>query len=348
MNFKKIIPFVVCISLICSKVSAQQTKLLISKTDTLKTIENVIVIVNHTKTNGSNVNTLSENEINAINTGRDIPILLQQLPNVMTTSDAGNGIGYTGIRVRGSDATRTNVTINGVPINDAESQGTFWVNMPDLASSAGNITVQRGIGSSMSGAGAFGASVNIQTSNSNTNEFNLSYGSFNSRKLTAKFSSPNYQFKSNHILNFSGRVSNIASDGFIDRAKSDLWSYYTAVNYTNGNSSLKLLVFGGTEKTYQAWWGIPIEKFNLGKSNSPSDSIALIDHYYRNAGVGYTYQNSQDSANLFNSKSNTYNYYKYNNETDNYQQHHAHLYFNHQINDQSIINTTLYYTHGEG
>ena len=348
MNFKKIIPFVFSICLIFSKASAQQTKLQISKTDTLKTIENVIVIANHTKTNGSNVNTLSENQLNAINTGRDIPILLQQLPNVITTSDAGNGIGYTGIRVRGSDATRTNVTINGVPINDAESQGTFWVNMPDLASSAGNITVQRGIGGSLSGAGAFGASVNIQTSNSNTNEFNLSYGSFNSRKFTAKFSSPNYQFKSKHILNFSGRVSNIASDGFIDRAKSDLWSYFTSANYTNGNSSLKLLVFGGTEKTYQAWWGIPIEKFNLGKSNSPSDSIALIDHYYRNAGVGYTYQNSQDSANLFNSKSNTYNYYKYNNETDNYQQHHAHLYFNHQINDQSIINTTLYYTHGEG
>jgi iron complex outermembrane receptor protein len=348
MNFKKIIPFVVSICLICSKVSAQQTKLLISKTDTLKTIEEVIVIANQAKINGSNVNTLSENQINALNTGRDIPILLQQLPNVITTSDAGNGIGYTGIRVRGSDATRTNVTINGVPINDAESQGTFWVNMPDLASSVANITVQRGIGSSMSGAGAFGASVNIQTSNSNTNEFNLSYGSFNSRKFTAKFSSPNYQFKSKHILNFSGRVSNIASDGFIDRAKSDLWSYYASVNYTNGKSSLKLLVFGGTEKTYQAWWGIPIEKFNLGKSNSPSDSLALIDHYYRNAGVGYIYQNSQDSANLFNSKSNTYNYYKYNNETDNYQQYHAHLYFNHQINDQSIINTTLYYTHGEG
>lgn len=348
MNFKKIIPFIFSICLIFSTASAQQTKLPLSKTDTLKTIEEVIVIANQTKTNGSNVNTLSENQLNAINTGRDIPILLQQLPNVITTSDAGNGIGYTGIRVRGSDATRTNVTINGVPINDAESQGTFWVNMPDLASSVGNITVQRGIGSSMSGAGAFGASVNIQTSNVNSNEFNLSYGSFNSRKLNAKFSSPNYQIKPNHFLNFSGRVSNIASDGFIDRAKSDLWSYYTTATYTHGKSTLKLLVFGGTEKTYQAWWGIPIEKFNLGKSKSPSDSLALIDHYYRNAGVGYTYQNSQDSANLFNSKSNTYNYYRYNNETDNYQQHHAHLYFNHQINDKSIINTTLYYTHGEG
>lgn len=348
MNFKKIIPLICSICSHFTSVSAQQNNQTLSKTDTLKTIEQVIVIATQSKIKGSNVNTMTENQINAINTGRDLPILLQQLPNVITTSDAGNGIGYTGIRVRGSDATRTNVTINGVPINDAEGQGVFWVNMPDLASSAGNLTVQRGLGSSMSGAGAFGASVNIQTSNLNTNEFNVSYGSFNSRKLTAKFSSPTYQIKPNHFLNFSGRVSNIASDGFIDRAKSDLWSYYTSATYTNNKSSLKLLVFGGTEKTYQAWWGVPIEKFNLGKSNSSSDSQALIDHYIRNSGFGYLYQNSQDSSNLFNSKSNTYNYYKYNNETDNYQQHHAHLYFNHQVNQKSLLNTTLYYTHGEG
>ena len=157
MNFKKNIPLIFCLCSLFTAVSAQQSNQAFSKTDTLKTIEEVIVIATQSKIKGSNVNTMTENQINAINTGRDLPILLQQLPNVITTSDAGNGIGYTGIRVRGSDATRTNVTINGVPINDAESQGTFWVNMPDLASSAGNITLQRGLGSSMSGAGAFGA-----------------------------------------------------------------------------------------------------------------------------------------------------------------------------------------------
>lgn len=314
----------------------------------LSSIEEILVNANQTKTKGSNVNTLDIQQIRSINTGRDIPILLQTLPNVVTTSDAGNGIGYTGIRVRGSDATRTNVTINGVPINDAESQGTFWVNMPDLASSAGSITVQRGLGSSLSGAGAFGASVNVQTSEVNTNEFQLSYGSFQSRKITAKFSSPNYQIKPNQYLNFSGRVSNIASNGFIDRAKSDLWSYFTSASYKSNKLSVKLLVFGGTEKTYQAWWGIPIEKFNMGKSPNSADSQALIDHYWRNAGLGYTYQNQADSANLFNSNPNTYNYYRYNNETDNYQQHHAHLYLNKTIDQRQYLNATLYYTHGEG
>ncbi len=351
MNFRKHILFTIGLVAFAINTSAQSAD---SKQDStlkpsnLTSIEQVIINVNQTKTKGTNVNTLDEKQIQLINTGRDIPILLQTLPNVITTSDAGNGIGYTGIRVRGSDATRTNVTINGVPINDAESQGTFWVNMPDLASSASSITVQRGLGTSLSGSGAFGATVNVQTSENNSNEFQMSYGSYQSRKLTAKFSSPNYQIKPKQYLNFNGRISNITSNGFIDRAKSDLWSYFTSASYQSEKIAAKLLVFGGTEKTYQAWWGIPIEKFNLGKSHTSADSQALKDHYWRNAGVGYTYQTTDDSLNLFNSNPNTYNYYLYNNETDNYQQHHAHLYLNYKINQSQLINTTLYYTHGEG
>ncbi len=353
MKFRKSFYLTIAFFTLIGSVLAQKSSITIpidtaALPQNLSSIEVVIVNANQTKTTGSNVNTINIQQIRSVNTGRDIPILLQTLPNVVTTSDAGNGIGYTGIRVRGSDATRTNVTINGVPINDAESQGTFWVNMPDLASSAGSITVQRGLGSSLSGAGAFGASVNVQTSDNNINEFQLSYGSYQSRKITAKVSSPNYQIKPNQFLNFSGRISNIASNGFIDRAKSDLWSYFTSASYKSNKLSAKLLVFGGTEKTYQAWWGIPIEKFNMGKSPSSADSQALIDHYWRNAGVGYTYQNQADSANLFNSNPNTYNYYRYNNETDNYQQHHAHLYLNKTIDQNQYFNATLYYTHGEG
>ena len=351
MNITKSIFTVLGLCICTVSLSAQTSKSELDSTQTpinMTSIEQIIINANQTKIKGTNVNTLDEKHIQLINTGRDIPILLQTLPNVITTSDAGNGIGYTGIRVRGSDATRTNVTINGVPINDAESQGTFWVNMPDLASSAGSITVQRGLGTSLSGSGAFGATVNVQTSENNTNEFQISYGSYQSRKLTAKFSSPNYQIKPKQYLNFSGRVSNIASNGFIDRAKSDLWSYFTSASYHSEKIAAKLLVFGGAEKTYQAWWGIPIEKFNLGKLHTSADSQALIDHYWRNAGFGYTYQNSADSNNLFNSNPNTYNYYRYNNETDNYQQHHAHLYLNYKIKGNQWINTTLYYTHGEG
>lgn len=351
MNSKKNIIAIVSLCFYALSSNAQSSKIVQDSTQTpsdFKSIEQIIINANQTKTKGSNVNTLDEKQIRTINTGRDIPILLQTLPNVITTSDAGNGVGYTGIRVRGSDATRTNVTINGVPINDAESQGTFWVNMPDLASSAGSITVQRGLGTSLSGAGAFGATVNVQTSDINTNEFQLSYGSYGTRKITAKFGSPTYQINPYHKLTFSGRVSNIASNGFIDRAKSDLWSYFTSVSYSSPKVNAKLLVFGGAEKTYQAWWGIPIEKFKFGKSALASDSQALVDHYWRNSGLGYLYQNSADSANLFNSNPNTYNYYRYSNETDNYQQHHTHLYINKELNKNQFFNTTLYYTHGEG
>ncbi len=313
-------------------------------------IEEVIVKSNQIQQSTTNNNVIGKKELSLGNSGRDIPILLQQLPNVITTSDAGNGIGYTGIRVRGSDATRTNVTVNGVPINDAESQGTFWVNMPDLVSSAGSITLQRGLGTSLSGAGAFGASLHVQTDESSETKFNVSYGSFNSRKITAQFGN-SILLKNKNQLKFNGRVSYIQSDGFIDRASSILGGYLASASYYSPTFSVKLLAFGGMEKTYQAWYGIPIEKYNLGnpnRNNTAADSAALWDHYVRNAGPGYTYQTSADSLNLFQSAPNKYNYYQYPNQTDNYQQHHVHLYLNKKLSKQANINTTLYYTHGEG
>lgn len=326
-----------------------------TKIDTLQSInfqpiEEVIVKSNQIQQSTNNNNVIGKKELSLGNSGRDIPILLQQLPNVITTSDAGNGIGYTGIRVRGSDATRTNVTVNGVPINDAESQGTFWVNMPDLVSSAGSITLQRGLGTSLSGAGAFGASLHVQTDESSETKFNVSYGSFNSRKITAQFGN-SILLKNKNQLKFNGRASYIQSDGFIDRASSILGGYLASASYYAPTFSVKLLAFGGMEKTYQAWYGIPIEKYNLGnpnRKNTAADSAALWDHYVRNAGSGYTYQNSSDSLNLFQSSPNKYNYYQYPNQTDNYQQHHVHLYLNKKLSGKSNINSTMYYTHGEG
>ncbi|MCL9980706.1 MAG: TonB-dependent receptor [Bacteroidia bacterium] len=291
-------------------------------------------------------------ELQSKNLGQDIPMILQHQTGVISTSDAGNGIGYTGIRVRGSDATRTQVNINGVPINDAESQGTFWVNMPDLVSSAQNISIQRGVGSSVFGPGAFGGAVFIQTESpeKQSSQINLSYGSFNTRKITSKWNSSSIKINENRNLKLSARFSNIASDGFIDRASTQMWGYLFSAQLDDKitkNWNLKLLAFGGLERTYQAWWGIPIEKFNLGNpSNSETSEQPLIDHYYRN--IPYTYRNAQDSVNLFSSASNRYNYYTYPGETDNYQQHHIHLYSDKKINNHSRFTATTYYTYGAG
>ena len=293
---------------------------------------------------------INKQELLVQNTGRDLPILLQNQTNIVTTSDAGNGIGYTGIRVRGSDATRTNVSINGVPINDAESQGVFWVNMPDLTSSANSINIQRGVGSSSHGAGAFGASIQVTTDHvpSKYSQLDVSYGSFNTRKLTAKIGSGLHKL-GNNLVYSDVRLSNIQSNGYINRAFSKLGGYHLSTGIINKKWTAKLMVFGGQEQTFQSWWGIPIEKYQLGSYNNntkSTDTQALYNHYYRNAGS--TYLNQSDSNNLFNSNPSKYNYYLYPNETDNYQQHHAHLYFNRKVNNKVAVNATGYYTYGSG
>ncbi len=196
-------------------------------------------------------NTITKKDIKKANLGQDLPYIINQTPSVIINSDAGNGVGYTGLRIRGSDATRINMTINGIPYNDAESQGLFFVNLPDLASSVNDIQIQRGIGTSSNGAGAFGATMNFSTNEVNINpygELNNSYGSFNTWKHTVKAGSG---LINNHFT-IDARLSKISSDGFIDRASTNLASYYLSGAYITENSSLRLNVFSGKEKTYHA------------------------------------------------------------------------------------------------
>ncbi|MGE5107377.1 MAG: TonB-dependent receptor plug domain-containing protein [Sphingobacteriales bacterium] len=199
-----------------------------------------------TKTN------LSKKEIQKQNLGQDLPFLLNQTPSVVINADAGNGIGYTGIRIRGTDATRINVTLNGIPYNDAESQGTYFVDLPDFSSSVNSIQIQRGVGTSSNGTGAFGGTINLSTNEFNEQaygELNNVYGSFNTWKNTVKAGSG---LIDDHFT-IDARVSKISSDGYIDRAKSDLKSFYLSTAYINKKSSLRFNIFSGKEKTYQAW-----------------------------------------------------------------------------------------------
>ena len=237
--------------------------------DTTKLDEVVVQSVRANKKTPVTFSNLSKEEFASRNLGQDIPILMNFLPSVVTTSDAGNGFGYTGIRVRGSDATRVNVTINGIPYNDSESHGTFWVNMPDFASSVENLQLQRGVGTSTNGAGAFGASLNLLTdsfSKKANGEISNSFGSFNSRKHTVKFSTGLL----NDHFELAGRVSKINSDGYIDRAFADLRSYFLQATYVNKSTLIKALVFGGTEKTYQAWNGIDLLTLENDRTFNPS------------------------------------------------------------------------------
>lgn len=263
---------------------------------------------------------LSKKEIAPRNLGQDIPILMNYLPSVVTTSDAGNGVGYTGIRVRGSDATRVNVTINGIPYNDSESQGTFWVNMPDFASSTESLQLQRGVGTSTNGAGAFGASLNLLTdsySKESSGEISNSFGSFNTRKHTVKFSTG----LMNDKFEIAGRLSSINSDGFIDRADSDLKSYFLQGTFVGESTLIKALAFGGEQKTYQAWYGLEdLEKLQ----NDRTFNVAGM--YFDENGIMQFYDN----------------------ESDNYQQDHYQLHWNERWNDHWSSNFALHYTVGRG
>jgi len=262
---------------------------------------------------------MDKREIKLRNLGQDIPILMNYLPSVVTTTDAGGGIGYTGIRVRGSDATRVNVTINGIPYNDAESQGTFWVNMPDFASSVESLQLQRGVGTSTNGSGAFGASLNMLTDNyasQSTGEISSSYGSFNSNKNTVKFSTGLL----NDHFELAGRLSTIKSDGYVDRASSDLKSYFLQGTYSGKTTLIKALVFGGTQKTYQSWNGI--------------DGETLKENRRFNSAGMFTDTNGVDRY--------------YDNETDNYNQDHYQLHWNESISDKWSTNLAFHYTKGLG
>ncbi|WP_149205554.1 TonB-dependent receptor [Flavobacterium johnsoniae] len=262
---------------------------------------------------------MDKKEIKYRNLGQDIPVLMNYLPSVVTTSDAGGGIGYTGIRVRGSDATRVNVTINGIPYNDAESQGTFWVNMPDFASSVESLQLQRGVGTSTNGSSAFGASLNMLTdsyASKPTGEISSSYGSFNSNKNTVKFSTGLL----NDHFELAGRLSTVKSDGYVDRASSDLKSYFLQGTYVGKTTLIKALVFGGTEKTYQSWNGIDAETLNSNRT-------------FNSAGM-YTDESGNTRF--------------YDNETDNYKQNHYQLHWSESFSDKWSTNFALHYTKGQG
>lgn len=276
---------------------------------------------------------LNEEEIEESNYGQDLPFLLRSTPSTVVTSDAGAGVGYTGIRIRGVDPTRTNVTINGIPINDAESHGTFWVNMPDFASSSGNIQVQRGVGTSSNGAAAFGASINIETNDLNDKPYGVidnSIGSFNTIRNTVRAGTGLINDK----FTVDMRLSNIQSNGYIDRASSDLKSLYLSAGWLGKKSSLKANVFMGREKTYQAWWGTP-QAVLTGNQDS---IIAFAD---RNWIYG------EERENLLNS-GRTYNYYTYENEVDNYGQDHYQLHFQHQFSPLVTFSIAGHLTRGKG
>jgi iron complex outermembrane recepter protein len=280
------------------------------------------VLVTATRVNRKTPMTFSDfskKEIAKRNLGQDIPILMNFLPSVVTTSDAGNGFGYTAIRVRGSDATRVNVTVNGIPYNDSEGQGTYFVDMPDFASSLQSIQLQRGVGTSTNGSGAFGASLNMLTDNfskESSGEISNSFGSFNSRKNTVKFSTG---LMNNHF-EIAGRLSSLHSNGYIDRGFSDLKSYFLQGTYVGKTTLIKALVFGGNEKTYQSWNGIDAE--TLSK-----------DRTYNFSGL-YTDQFG--------------NAHFYDNETDNYQQDHYQLHWNEKFSEKWNTNLAFHYTKGEG
>jgi iron complex outermembrane receptor protein len=262
---------------------------------------------------------LDKKDIKTRNLGQDIPILMNYLPSVVTTSDAGNGVGYTGIRVRGSDATRVNVTINGIPYNDSESQGTYWVNMPDFASSVQSLQLQRGVGTSTNGAAAFGASLNMLTdsySDKASGEISSSYGSFNTFKNTVKFSTG----LMNDHFEIAGRLSVLKSDGYVDRASSDLKSYFLQGTYVGKTSLIKALAFGGTEKTYQSWFGV--------------DAATLESDRTFNA------------AGMFTDEFGNIRFYD--NQTDNYQQDHYQLHWNERISENWSTNLAFHYTKGKG
>jgi iron complex outermembrane receptor protein len=281
---------------------------------------------------------IGKHQIEQTNIGQDLPFLLNQTPSVVINSDAGNGVGYTGIHIRGTDATRINMTLNGIPYNDAESQGIYFVDLPDLVSSVNSIQIQRGVGTSSNGAGAFGATMNFSTNEYNEKpyaEINNSFGSFNTWKNTVKAGSG---LIDGHFT-IDARLSRISSDGYIDRATSNLQSFYLSTAWMNQSSSLRFNILSGKEKTYQAWNGIPGAKLF-------GDQAALDQHYQDN--VGSLYFTQADSLNLYNSNKRTYNYFTYNNQTDNYQQTHYQLFFNHAVNQEFSFNAAAFLTRGKG
>ena len=264
---------------------------------------------------------IDRKELKKQNTGVDFPYLVSMTPSAITTSDAGTGIGYTTLRVRGTDGTRINVTVNGIPANDAESHTVFWVNLPDLASSVKDVQIQRGAGTSTNGAGAFGASINMQASRASIKpytEFSGSAGSFGTQKATLQMGSG--------LLNdhwaIDARLSHISSDGYIDRAASSLQSYHLQGSYFGSNSTVKFITFAGQEETYHAW------------NYASKEEMEQHGRRYNSCGYMFTDENGKD--------------HYYDDQTDNYKQRNYQLLFDHTFSPLWSLNAGLHYTKGDG
>jgi iron complex outermembrane recepter protein len=280
------------------------------------------VVISATRMNAKMPSTYSDitrSELQRVNLGQDLPLLIGTSPSVVTTSDAGAGIGYTGIRIRGTDITRINVTVNGIPLNDPESHGVFWVNLPDLASSVESIQIQRGVGTSANGAAAFGASINIQTQTLRSEpyaEISSSAGSFNTLRNSIMMGTGLIDGK----FTIDARLSKINSDGYVDRAFSDLKSFFVSGGYYSDKAILRVNVFSGNEKTYQAWNGVPFDSLATNRTYNPSGE------YLDNEG----------------------NLRYYDNETDNYQQDHYQVFYSRELGRSLILNLAGFYVRGYG
>ncbi len=297
--------------------------------------EDVIVTATRAKENDPvSFTNIGNSDIRENNFGQDIPYLLSSTPSIVSTSDAGTGIGYTYLRIRGTDQNRINITINGIPLNDSESHGVWFVNMPDFLSSVDNIQIQRGVGTSSNGSAAFGATLNLQTKTFNKNayaEINSFAGSFNTFRNSVSFGTGLI----NNKFSFDGRLSKIISDGYIDRAESDLESFYLSGAYYTSKSILKANIISGKEKTYQSWNGVP--KVRL--ENNYDGMQQYLDHWLID---------QEEYDHMINSDSRTYNFYTYDNETDNYQQDHYQLFYSYEFSPAFHINSALHYTRGRG
>ena len=293
------------------------------ETDTLKSVElqNVqVVSTRATRKMPMAFINMGKDELKAVNHGQDIPYLLSLTPSVTITSDAGNGIGYTSLRVRGTDPSRINITANGIPMNDAESAQLYWVNMGDFASSVQSMQIQRGVGTSTNGAGAFGATLNMQTENVGTEPFvgiDLSGGSYYSHKETLRFGTG---LLGGH-WGIQGRLSNIGSKGYLDRASTKLNSYFLQAGWFGDNTMVKFITFNGVEETYHAW------------NYTSKYEQALYGRTYNSCGEYYDEQG---------------NTRYYDNQTDNYHQQNYQLIWNQRLSDMLNLNTALHYTKGDG
>ncbi|MBU8892424.1 MAG: TonB-dependent receptor [Bacteroidales bacterium] len=297
--------------------------------------DEVIVTATRAKENDPvSYTNINNSEIKENNFGQDIPYLLSATPSIVSTSDAGAGIGYTYLRIRGTDQNRINITVNGIPLNDSESHGVWFVNMPDFLSSVDNIQIQRGVGTSTNGSSSFGATINLQTKTFNKDaysEINTFAGSYNTFRNSVCFGTGLINDK----FSFDGRLSKITSNGFIDRAESNLESFYLSGTYYTSKSIVKANIITGKEKTYQAWNGVP--KVRL--ENDYAGMQQYLDHWLID---------QEEYDHMINSDNRTYNYYTYDNETDNYRQDHYQLFYSYEFNPDLHLNTALHYTKGKG